>query len=130
MSKLVKSNSYSIVKRDRMFPIKESIIDSLPTLSELRKAREILKDEKTRLTEDERNKAKKLQKIIGDHESIIQLIRLKMKAVGFPSKQTDFYENSLDIRFLVPKSKVSLFWVEFKKVLKDHVLLKALKKDD
>jgi hypothetical protein len=101
--------------------------EAYPTPAEVKKAKLMLRKARTKAAEDKTNKAKKLQQIIGDHESIIYLIRLKMEEVGFPSDPEDFLTKASDIRFVLPKSKVTLFWAEFKEILKKHLQLKATK---
>jgi hypothetical protein len=121
---LTETSSKSLEERIALLRTKP---EAYPTSTEVKKAKLLLRKARTKAAEDKTNKAKKLQKIIGDHESIIDLIRLKMEEVGFPSIPEDFLAKASDIRFVVPKSKVDLFWVEFKEVLKKHLQLKATK---
>ncbi len=84
---LTQPSSKSLEERIALLKAKSEVY---PTSAEVKKAKLLLRKARAKAAEDKTNKAKKLQKIIGDHESIIDLIRLKMEGVGFASIPEDF----------------------------------------
>lgn len=94
--------------------------ERLATPSELKAAQRLIKGAKTKAAEDERNKSKKLQRILSDHEDIVDLIRLLMSKSGFQSEQRDFYEKQCDVKFTIRESQLNIFWAIFQEILDNH----------
>jgi hypothetical protein len=88
--------------------------------SKLKNAQRIIKEANKKTSEDDRNKSKKLQRILQDHEDIIDVIRTEMTRVGFDSEQQDFYACACDIKFDVLESEELRFWAELQSILNEH----------
>lgn len=91
-----------------------------PSKNDIKAAKRVIRLANSRAKEDSTNKAKLLQRILQDHEDIIDLIRTEMARAGFQSEQQDFYAQSCDIRFDVPESKQAKFWETLNSILQEH----------